>query len=129
MPRLHILYQPAPSTSLDASQSRVEQLLHSIQATIRMVNCLCKRTARRLPTTLVLRRQILPEQAMIEVSTAVKVDEWLKSDLRCNIAGGLGGLHLLGEFVVRGYVGVVVFAVMKLHNLARDGWLERIIVI
>ncbi len=29
--------------------------------------------------------QILPEQAMVEMATAVEVDEWLESNHGCNI--------------------------------------------
>ena len=63
---------------------------------------------------------------------AVEVDERLQGDLCCWVGGGGGGGgrgELLGEVVVGVYVCLVVFAVMKLHDLAGDGGLESTIVI
>ena len=66
---------------------------------------------------------------MIDVPAAVEVDQRLQGDL----SGGVGGRgcrgKLLCERVVRVYVGLVVFAVVELHDLAGDGRLESAIVI
>ena len=60
---------------------------------------------------------------------AVEVDERLQGDLRCWIGRGGGGGKLLGEVVVRVYIGLVMLAVVELHDLAGDGGLESAIVI
>ena len=59
----------------------------------------------------------------------VEVDEGLQSDLCCRVGGRGGGGELLGEIVIGVYVGLVVFTMMKLHDLAGDGGLESAIVI
>ena len=66
---------------------------------------------------------------MVDVAAAVEVDERLQGDLRGGVGSGGGGGELLGEVVVRGYVGLVMLAVVELHDLARDGGLEGAIVI
>ena len=43
---------------------------------------------------------------------AMEVDERLQSDLHRGVGGGSGRGELLGEGVVRVYVGLVVFAVV-----------------
>lgn len=60
---------------------------------------------------------------------AVEVDEGLQSDLRCGVGGGGGRGELVGEVVVGAYIGLVVFAMVELHDLAGDGGLESAIVI
>ena len=60
---------------------------------------------------------------------AVEVDERLQSDLRRWIGRGSSGSELLGEVVVGVYVSLMVFAVVELHDLARDGGLKSAIII
>lgn len=60
---------------------------------------------------------------------AVEVDEWLQGDLSGGVRGRRCRGKLLCEGIVRVYVGLVVFAVVELHDLARDGGLESAIVI
>ena len=66
---------------------------------------------------------------MVDVPAAVEVDEGLQSDLRAGIRGGGDRGQLLAEIVVRGYVGLMMFAVVELHDLARDGGLQGAIII
>lgn len=61
--------------------------------------------------------------------TAVEVYKRLLRDLRLDVALCLRLLQLLHRGVVRGYVGVVVLAVVELHDLAADGGLEGAVVI
>ena len=126
---LRILHQPRPTTTLDTSQRSIKLLLEPIQASKAPINRLGQRSRRRLAATLRLGRQILPEQAVIDVPAAVEVDEREERDLRRNIAGCFGGFELLGSGVQAGYIGVVVLAVVQLHDLPGDGGLERAIVI
>ena len=61
--------------------------------------------------------------------TTVEVDQRLLGDLGLDIALVLSLLQLLDRRVVRGHVGVVVLAVVQLHDLAADGGLERAVVV
>ena len=78
---------------------------------------------------MVLRRQILPEQRVIEMSAAVEVDEGLQGDLGRDVGLGLGVGHFFGGGVEGGDVGVVVFAVVELHDFAADGGFEGAVVV
>lgn len=80
-------------------------------------------------TVLVGRRQVLPEQSVVDVSTAVEVEEG--SD-----AGGLGRVALrlgLGEGLEGAVeavdVGLVVLGVVQLHDLAGNVRLECAVVV
>jgi hypothetical protein len=61
--------------------------------------------------------------------TSVEVDERLLGDLGLDVTLVLGLLELLDGGVVGGDVGVVVLGVVKLHDLAADGGLERAVVV
>ena len=61
--------------------------------------------------------------------SAVEVDHRLKSESDLDVVFRLGCGNLVCEVVVRGYVGVVMFAVMQLHDLAGDCGFERAIVV
>jgi hypothetical protein len=61
--------------------------------------------------------------------TSVKIDHGKQCNLGLVVLLGLGLRHLLLECIQRGDVGVVMLAVMELHNLAGDGRLESAIVI
>lgn len=66
---------------------------------------------------------------MIDVSSTVEVDHRLESESGLDVVVRLGRGNLVREVIVRGYVGVVMFAVMQLHYLAGDGGFERAIVV
>lgn len=63
------------------------------------------------------------------MAAAVEVDQRLQGDLRRDVRGGLGGGELFREGVERGDVGLVVLAVVELHDLSGDGGFERAVVI
>jgi hypothetical protein len=127
--RSGILDQPSPSTSLNACQRRVELLLELVQASISLLNRLGQRTCRRFTTALVLGSKVLPEERVIEVASAVEVDQRLQCDLCGNVVVGLSFFQLSDGGVVRVDVGRVVLVVMQLHDLAGDGWFEGTIVV
>jgi hypothetical protein len=128
-PRLRVLNQPCPSAPLDTSQRSVELLFERVQTAIALVDRLAERTCRGLAAALVGGRQVLPEQGVVEVAAAVEVDHGLQGDLSCDIGLGFGFGDLLGEVVVRGYVGVVVVFVVELHDFTGDGGLESAVVV
>lgn len=66
---------------------------------------------------------------MVDMPTAVEIDEGLQRDLCCGIGRGGSRGELLGEVVVGVYIGLVMLSMVELHNLAGDGRLERAIVI
>jgi hypothetical protein len=80
-------------------------------------------------TTLLARRQVLPKQSMIKVSTTVKVDHRLQGDDALDILLGFGGRQLFRGGVVAVDVSLVVHLVVQLHDLAGDGGLECAVVI
>lgn len=63
------------------------------------------------------------------MTTTVKVDQWEKGGLCGDVAFCFGGCKFIGCVVVRVDICLVVFAVVQLHNLSRDGRFEGAIVI
>lgn len=132
LPRLGILHQPGPAAALDARQLGIHQLLQVLQPAEGGIDGFPKLAARRLPAAFALGRQVLPEQAVVDVAAAVEVDDGLQSNL---VGDGFGGVELLrrGELLGRGVegvdVGVVVLGVVELHDLAGYGRLEGGVVI
>lgn len=51
------------------------------------------------------------------MAAAVELDGGLKGDLRCNVVGGDGGCIRFGGGVEVVYIRLVVFAMVKFHNL------------
>lgn len=126
---LSILNQPSPPAALNACQSRVELLLERIQAAVAFIDGLAQSTRGRLAAALACGRQVLPEQAVIDVSSSVEIDQWLQSNLCLDVLLLLGFGDLLAEVIERRYVGVVVVLVVQFHNLAGDGGFKRAIVV
>lgn len=123
IPRLIILHQPSPPAPLHPRQRRIELPLHRLQTPVRLINRLGQRPRRRRAPALVLRRQVLPEQRVVEVAAAVEVDQRLQGDLGRDVGAGLRGRHLFRRVVEGVDVGVVVVLVVELHDFAGDGWL------
>jgi hypothetical protein len=80
-------------------------------------------------TTLVLWRKVLPEQRMVQMSTAMEIDDRLQSNSSRNILFRLGSLHLLSCGIVAVNICLVVVLVVELHDLARNGWFQRAIIV
>lgn len=66
---------------------------------------------------------------MIDMSTTMEVNQWLKSNLGSDILLLLCGLDLLRCSIEAIDVCLVVVLVVQLHDLAGDGWLKRTVVI
>ncbi len=75
--RLLILDQPRPPTPLNPSQLRIHDLLQLLQTSISFLDLLPELLTRRLTPALLLRRQVLPEKAVIDVASAMEVDQGL----------------------------------------------------
>lgn len=126
---LGILHQPRPAAPLDARERGVELLLEGIEAAVRVVDGGREGAGRGLAAALGRGREVLPEERVVDVTTAVEVDERLEGDLGGDVVLLLGFGDLLAEVVERGHVGVVVVLVVEFHDLAADGGLEGAIVI
>lgn len=66
---------------------------------------------------------------MVEVSTAVEVEEGLQRDLGGDVGFRGRGGEFLGGVVEGVDVGLVVFAVVELHDFAGDGGFEGAVVV
>jgi hypothetical protein len=128
-PRLRILHQPRPPAPLNPRQRGIELLLERIQTAVTIINSRRQLARRRLASALAGRRQVLPEQAVVDVAAAVEVDHRLQGDLSGDIVVVLGFFDLRAEVVVGGYVGVVVVFVVEFHYFAADGGLEGAVVV
>lgn len=126
---LLVLDQPSPAGTLNTSQSGVHLVLELTKATVGVVDSLGKSTRWGLTTTGALGSQVLPEQAVVQVTTTVEVDGGLQGDLGGNVALVLSLLQLLNGGVVAGDVGVVVVLVVQLHDLSVDSGLKGAIVV
>jgi hypothetical protein len=73
--------------------------------------------------------QVLPEQGVVNVSTAVEVEKGRDAGGLCGVALGLGLGNTLEGAVQAVDVCLVVLGVVQLHDLARDVRLECAIVV
>lgn len=65
---LCVLHQPCPSTTLDTGQGGIELLLEGFQTTIAVVDGFCELARWWLAATLLARRQVLPEERVVDVT-------------------------------------------------------------
>jgi hypothetical protein len=114
---------------LDASKSGIEFLLELLQAAIGGVDCLGQFAGGWFAAAGVLGSQVLPEKGVIDVPAAMEVDSCLEGNLGGNVIARFGGSILIGCGIVAIDVGLMVLAVVQLHDLARDGWLEGTVVV
>lgn len=63
------------------------------------------------------------------MATTVEVDSSLEGDLGGNIVTGFGSSVLFDRSIVAVYVGLVMLAVVQLHNVAGDGGFQSTIVV
>lgn len=66
---------------------------------------------------------------MIEMATTVEVDSSLEGDFGGNIVAGFSGSVLFDRSIVAVYVGLVVLAMVQLHNVAGNGGFQSAIVV
>lgn len=129
MASLLVLDEPSPAGTLNTSQSGVHLVLELAEAAVGVVDSLGKSTRWGLTTTGALGSQVLPKEAVVQVTTAVEVDGGLQVDLGSNVTLVLSLLQLLNGGVVAGDVGVVVVLVVQLHDLSVDSGLKGAIVV
>lgn len=124
-----VLHEPGPAAALDASKGGVHLVLELVQAAIGAVDGLAKRSRGGLTTSSILGSQVLPEEAVVQVATAVEVDRRLEGNLGRNVTLGLGLLQLLKGGIVVVDVGLVMALVVELHDLAGDRGFQGSVVV
>lgn len=88
-----------------------------------------KSTIRLAATLSARRRKVLPEEGVVDVSTAVEVEQGSNSGSLGEVSLALSLGDSLEGGVEAGHVGLVVLLVVKLHDLSGDVRLERAIVV
>lgn len=126
---LRVVTQPAPTGALNGGDLSVKLLLQLVETTKVTVDRILEHTGAQLATTVLLRSQILPEQRVVDVTTSIEVDRFLKSDGRLDVLLVDGFRELFFGLVESVDVGLVVLGVVQLHDLGRDGGFERSVVV
>ena len=122
---LRVLDQPAPATALKPQQC----LCHGILKALQGAPCLGDlghqgRCAIRLCVSRASRCQILPEEGVVDVTSAVELDGTLQGNLTGDVVRRGGRGVGLKSVVQVGDIGLVVLAMVKLHDLSRDAGLQ-----
>lgn len=104
--------RPVPTTTVLSLKVTYLELSRWLTATILVGGC-----------------QVLPEQSVVDVPTAVEVEEGRDAGGLGRVALGLGLAKGLESAVEAVHVGLVVLGVVQLHDLARDVRLECAVVI
>jgi len=119
--------KPTPSRALNPSGGRVELADEVFKASISCQNGLFEMSVLQLTTGTTLfgrGSEVLPEKRVVDMPSAVELDSGLKSNTF--LRGGGQCVRFLGG--VKGVdVGLVVFCVMKGHDLLRDVGLESLV--
>lgn len=117
-PPLLILDQPTPATPLDPQERGRKLLFEPLKASPDLGDLGRKsRGSVNLGFGRPSRGEILPEESVVDVTAAVEANGGLQGDAGRDIGGGSGrGVDLEGGVEV-GYVGLVMFAMVELHDL------------
>ena len=126
---LLVLDEPSPAASLDTSESSVHLVLELVKAAVGAVDGLGQSTRWGLTTASLAGGQVLPEEGVVQVTTAVEVDRGLEGNLGRDVLLGLSLLELLNRSVVVVDIGLVVGLVVNLHDLTGDRGLQSAIVV
>ena len=115
---LPILHQPSPPAPLDSQKRRSELLPKRLEIAPRLRDCRHEGwRGVRLGVGRGAGRQVLPEERVVDVAAGVEADGGLqrnaRGDVGCLRGGGLG----LKSVVEVRYIGLVMLAVMELHDL------------
>jgi len=125
--RCRVQAEPAPPRALDAEGRGIELLLEGIEATKVAVDGLLEGPILEDAAVAALgggRREVLPEERVVDVATAIELEGGLESDAL--LGSGSLGVGLLGS--VEGVdVGLVVLSMVKGHDLLGDVRLESIV--
>lgn len=122
-----ILNEPTPTTAVDAKKSPVKSSLETVDTSPRLVDGFDEAWG---AVGVHIRRggggQVFPEERMVDVAAAVEPDSCLEGDLLGDVVGRRGSRVGLEGVVQVIDVGLVMLAVVQLHDLRRDTRLERL---
>jgi hypothetical protein len=124
-----VLDEPGPAGALDAGEGSIGLLLESLEGAKVLVDGSQKLALGLTTTALAVGSKVLPEEGVVDVTTAVEVEKrsLSGSSLGVSLVVGLG--DGVGSVVEASNVGLVVLGVVKLHDLARDVGLKSAIVV
>ncbi|QBZ58296.1 hypothetical protein PoMZ_03242 [Pyricularia oryzae] len=120
-----LLDQPAPAAALDAQQLGRELRLELVEAAPLLLDLRDQRGRRRggVGVWARRRRQVLPEERVVDVAAGVEVDGREGGDAVRQLARRVR----LERLVEVGHVGRVVLAVVQLHDLLGDVRLQGVV--
>src|SRR5699024_10687247 len=119
--------EPAPTRALDTGGRGLKCGLELLNATKFTFNSFLQVTVADVTTAFFMRCKVLPEETVVDVTTAIELDLVLELDLLGEIASSrcIGELFL--SFVQTFDVGSVVLVVMQRHDLLGDVRLKCIV--
>lgn len=124
-----VLDEPSPPGALDTGESSVGLLLEGIKGAKIVVDSSEELALGLTTTALAVGGEVLPEQAVVDVTTAVEVDKRSLSGSSLGIALVIG----LGEGLDGGVeavdVGLMVLGVVEFHDLAGNVRLEGAVIV
>ena len=126
---LRVVAEPAPAAALDGGDLCVELGLELVEAAKVAVDGILECTVGELTAAVLGRGEVLPEERVVDVAAAIKVDGLLEGDGRLDVLL----VECVGELLLGGVeavdVRLVVLGVVQLHDLGADGGLERAVVV
>jgi hypothetical protein len=127
--RVLVLDEPGPAGALDASEGSVGLLLERVEGAKVLLDSIQKLALGLTTTALAIGSKVLPEKRVVNMTTAVEVDQRSlgSSGLVVVLVLSLG--EGVGSVVEAGDVGLVVLGVVKLHDLTGDVRLKSAIVV
>lgn len=124
-----VLDQPGPTAALDSGQGGVDLLAQGVEGAKVLLDGLSQFAVGLTTAISAGRGEVLPEERVVDVATAVEVDQGSLSSSLGIVALGVGILDGLESSVEAVDVGLVVLGVVKLHDLCRDVGLKGAVVV
>lgn len=123
---LRVPDQPPPAAALQPQKGLAKRRLELLEATPRLADFghQGRRGAAGVGVVGAAGRQVLPEQRVVDVAAAVELDGVLQRNLPGDVVGRRGGRVRLERVVEVRHVGLVVLAVVQLHDLLGDAGLQ-----
>lgn len=127
--RVLVLDEPGPAGALDTSEGSVGLLLERVEGAKVLIDSSQKLTLGLTTAALAIGSKVLPEERVVNMTTAVEVDQRSLGSSGLGVVLVLGLSEGVGSVVEAGDVGLVVLGVVKLHDLAGDVRLKSAIVV
>mmetsp|Transcript_13628 Transcript_13628/g.23932 ORF Transcript_13628/g.23932 Transcript_13628/m.23932 type:complete len:249 (+) Transcript_13628:107-853(+) len=124
-----VVAEPAPSAALHSNRGSSQSGLHTVQGAILGLDHVQQVAVFNLASTLLSGGKVVEENGVVQVSTPVELDALLQGNDLGDVVLVQSLAELLVERVQVGDVGLVVLAVVDLHDLSRDERLKLGVVI